>query len=360
MKPLAKFLTALIALMVVFPSQGLAQGELPDPGLLPDSSLYGLKKAFEAVRGVFVFGEEAKAKYALNLAEKRLAEAEAMAVKGKPEFIEELSREYEGNIVRAKETAVLAGEADKKEELAELVALATSRHLSILDGVEERVPPQARDSISLVKSRSITGNQEALKALATENPGKAAELAMEVADGRVNRVKKAAEEGDEEEAAEAAAEYEKYSRFGEEIASIAQEAGKDPAKVQELVAEATSIHVTVLQDVYERVPEAAKPAIGMAMNASKRGHEVAAEALRRAPLPPQAERARAGRQTDGEVESGPPGWVKPPVNLTRPSPQAEEPSPEPTPPVPTPEPQEKSGTPEGAPPAGVPGGARGR
>lgn len=375
MEARVKFLAALIALMAVFPSQALAQEELPDPGLLPDSSLYGLKKAFEAVRGVFVFGEKAKVEYALALAEKRLAEAEAMAVKGKPEFVEELSREYAGNIIRANEIAVLAGDADKKEELAELVALATSKHLSILDGVRERVPLQARDSISSVKSRSITGNQEALKALATENPEKAVEIAMEVAYGRINRAKKAAEEGDGEEAAEAAEEYEKYARFGEEIASIAQQVGKDPTKVQELVANATSIHVMVLQDVYEKVPASAKPAIGMAMNASKRGHEAATEALRRAPipvpLPPQAERARAGKQTDGGEKIGPPEWVRPPVNVTLPTPPAkeEEPSekpvtpptpPAPPAPAPTPGPQEEPETPGQGPPSGVPSGARGR
>ena len=51
----------LIMLLMVFLSfgmlfqnihaQDLSETELPDPGILPDSAFYGLKKAFEAMGG---------------------------------------------------------------------------------------------------------------------------------------------------------------------------------------------------------------------------------------------------------------------------------------------------------------------
>ena len=259
--------------------------ELPEAGILPDSAFYGIKKAFEAIGNAFTFGEEAKVERALKLAEKRLSEAEAIAKKGKPEFIDDLSQEYEKQIKKANEIATLAKEANKKEQLAELISRATSQHLSVLDEVKERVPEQAKEKIAAVRERSIRGNQEAWKALAREKPEKAAEIAMNVAEGRANKAKEAGEEGDEEKTIEAAKEYEKYARFGEEISSIAQQVGKDSSKVEELVAKATSLHITILEDVLEKVPEQAKTAIQSAIDISEIGRDSAVKALEEKGLP---------------------------------------------------------------------------
>jgi len=276
---------AILAVSVV------AQEELPDPGITPDSWTYGFKRAFEGIGMFFTFGEAAKAGKHLHFAELRLSEVKAMVEKGKPEYVGELSEDYEEELAEANKIAALAREANKKEKLTELVATATSQHLNVLDKIQERVPEQAKDEISATKERSIRGNQEALKVLATENPEKAAEIAMNVAEGRINKAKQAAEEGDAEEATEATEEYEKYARFGEEIATIAQQAGKDPSKVQEIVAKATLIHLTVLEDVLQKVPEQAKVAIQGAIEQSKIGREAAVKALeeRGIPIPEKEE-----------------------------------------------------------------------
>ncbi len=282
----------ILSFLMIFLLSNLvyAQAELPDPGTLPDSAFYGIKKAFESVGNAFTFGETAKAERALGLTEKRLAEAEAMAAKGKPEFVDDISQEYENKVNEANEIATLAKEAQDKEKLAELVSTATSQHISVLDEVQERVPEQAREKIAAARERSIRGNQEALKALARENPEKAAEVAMGVAESRANKAKQASDAGDEEEATEAAEEYEKYARFGEEISAIAQQVGKDPSKVNELVAKATSLHITVLEDVLEKVPEQAKSSIQRAIEQSQMGRDSAVNALeeRGLPIPDEA------------------------------------------------------------------------
>jgi len=46
------------------------------------------------------------------------------------------------------------------------------------------------------------------------------------------------------------------------------------------VGRATSKHLEVLAEVYEKVPEQAKPAIENAMKASVKGHEKAVEVLK--------------------------------------------------------------------------------
>jgi cellobiose-specific phosphotransferase system component IIA len=59
--------------------------------------------------------------------------------------------------------------------------------------------------------------------------------------------------------------------------------GKDTEKIMEVitkVGKATSKHLEILADVYEKVPEQAKPAIEKAMGASVKGHEKAVEALK--------------------------------------------------------------------------------
>lgn len=279
--------------------------ELPDPGITPDSWMYGLKRAFEGISMFFTFDEVAKAEKHLHYAELRLSEARAMAEKGKPEYIDDLLEDYEKELQEANKIASLAKGAIK-EKLAELVATATSQHLRVLDRVQEQVSEQAKDKISIAKERSIKGNQEALRALATENPEKAAEIAMKIAEGRVNKAKQAAEKGDAEEAAEAVKEYEKYARFGEEIAAIAQQTGKD-SKVHEIVVKATSIHLTVLEDVLQKIPKEAKEAIQSAIEVSKVGRESAIKALEERGLPvptlpiPREEEAKERRNKTKEL-----------------------------------------------------------
>ncbi len=275
--------------------------ELPNPGTLPDSAFYGLKKAFEGIGNAFTFGTEAKTERALKLAERRLAEAEAMANKEKSEFVDGLSEEYEEEINKANEIASLAKEASDKEKLAELVSMATSQHLTILDEVQERVPEQAKEKIAAARERSIKGNQEALKSLARENPEKAAEISIEAAESRINKAQESADEGDEEEVAEAIEEYEEYARFGEEIATIAEQVGKDSSKVNELVATATSLHITVLQDVLEKVPEQARASIQRAIQNSRMSRDSAVNALEERGLSVPEEAKGTGEETEVEI-----------------------------------------------------------
>jgi len=280
-----KFIYTFLILLAFVSTVGAQELELPEPGITPDSWFYGFKRAFEAISLFFTFDEAAKVKKLLYYAELRLSEARVMAEKGKPEYIDNLIKDYEKKLEEANKIASLAKEASKKEKLSELVATATSQHLQILDKAQEQIPEQAKDKISTAKERSIKGNQEALKVLATVNPEKAAEIAMNIAEGRINKARQAAERGDVEEVAEAVEEYKKYVKFGEEIAAISQQAGKDPSKVYEIVANATSIHLTVLEDVLQKVPEQAKAAIQSAIEVSKVGREFAIKALEERGLP---------------------------------------------------------------------------
>ncbi|APH38115.1 DUF5667 domain-containing protein [Methanohalophilus halophilus] len=271
----------IVSILIMFLLSGAAsaQPELPEPGILPDSPFYGPKKVIEGIGDVFAFSEEAKVERALDHAELRLAEAEAMADKGKPEYINDLTREYGENINKSTEIAASSPPGDEKEQLAERISNATSQHINVLDGVQERVPDQAKEKIADARERSIRGNQEALKALAQENPERSAEIAMEIADSRLKEANESAQEGNAEGVAEASEEYQEYARFGQEISAIAQEAGKDPSKANEIVAKATSVHLNVLEDVKQKVPEKARASIQDAIEQSEKGREAATSEL---------------------------------------------------------------------------------
>jgi len=72
------------------------------------------------------------------------------------------------------------------------------------------------------------------------------------------------------------------SEFGKEISSIAQQIGKDEAKVQELVSKANSRHIEILKKVRKKVPQEAHEGIDSAISSSEGTREKAMNALRQA------------------------------------------------------------------------------
>src|SRR3989344_4103402 len=86
MKKLLILLSFLLVFTVVTTVSAQTDTALPNPGILPDSPIYFLKPLSEKVRGLFVFGEDNKALYALTLADKRLSETKALSDKGKDEL----------------------------------------------------------------------------------------------------------------------------------------------------------------------------------------------------------------------------------------------------------------------------------
>ena len=274
-------LSCVIVSTLLFSGTAYAQidEELPNPGITPDSSFYFLDIWGKKVGLFFAFGAEAKARKALQYAEERLAEAHVMAGKNKPQAVTVATGGYDEYMTMSVEKI---GEASEEgvdiSEVSEIVALATSKHLFVLDGVMDIVPEEAKEAIAQARGVSINGQGNALRALAGEKPERAIEINLAAVEGRLNRARTKAEEDEFEEAENAIGEFEELYKFGEEISEIARGLGKDTT-VEQLVGRATSIHLEVLGEVYEKVPEQAKPAIEKAMGVSVKGHERAVEAL---------------------------------------------------------------------------------
>jgi len=254
--------------------------ELPDPGITPDSPFYFLDNWGKQIGLAFAFGPEAKAKKALEYAEERLAEAQAMAVKNRIREVEQAANGYTEFLTIVAERAEEARQQGVSDTISEKVALATSKHLSVLDRVKGTVPEQAGEAIARAKEASINEQQNALRALARERLERAAEINLATIEGRLNRARVQTEEGNTEEIEEALDDADKMFRFGEEISEIARGLGKDTTTVEQLVARATSAHLEVLAEIHEKAPEQARVSIENAIADSLINRERVVEALK--------------------------------------------------------------------------------
>lgn len=282
-----------------------ASEELSEPGILPNSGLYGLKRAGERLGNLFYFRAEAKARRKLELAERRLAEANAMAEQDLDEYVDELSDEYEENLEEANEIAKLSKEEKLRERLAKMLSKATAKHLKFLEKAERKVEKfseKAKRVIERARGKAVKSNMMALRVWARENPEEAAKLTMGIAEDLAEEAEQVAET--DEEAGDVVEEYEEYANFGKEISEIAEQVGKDPMKVIELVRAARSRHLLVLQRVREKVPEQARVSIQKAIERSEEKIENGVKRLEEIKLRVREEKSgtESGQKGNGQSD----------------------------------------------------------
>jgi hypothetical protein len=246
--------------------------QLPEAGITPDSWMYGFKIFFEKIDLFLTFDELKKAEKHVKYAELRLAEAEEMVKKGKIELTADLMRGYEENIEKSNEIIEKAKKArENVTKIAELVAIATSIHLDVLEDICDMVPEHAKPAIERAKNASTKRNEIVLHILEEIAPEKASEIHFRIAEKRLLKAKEKAKKGEEVEYL--IKEYERRINKSTEIAEIAKRLGKNMTALEQLIEEAISIHLDVLSEIHEKVPEEARSAIERAMNVSIKGKE---------------------------------------------------------------------------------------
>ena len=276
--------------------------ELPDPGITPDSPFYFFDTFGKKLGLMFTFGDEAKAQKALEYAEERLAEANAMALKNKLKEMTQAAGEYDQFMAMVNERLQATVQQNASANISEKVALATARHLAVLDRVRDRVPEEGKEALSRARERSLNEQLHALRALAEHQPERATEINLDSIQDRLQRALEKASENATDEVENALEDSEKLRRFGEEISEIARGLSDNTTTVDELVARATSVHLQVLAQIHDKVPEPAREAIENAMANSLQNREQVIERLRsRAALGDIAENVTGLEQTQAEV-----------------------------------------------------------
>ena len=172
---------ALALLLVVAFSLPVSTLAAEESGIKPGSFFYGFVTTFEKINLFFTFSPEKKAEKALKYAEKRLAEAEAVAGDENSEAVKTAISGYEKNIALAAQASKKVKDETKAENLFNLIAENTSKHQEVLADVLTKVPEEAKEAIAKAIEASKKGQEEALKQVA-ELRGEVEKLKQEVAD----------------------------------------------------------------------------------------------------------------------------------------------------------------------------------
>lgn len=258
-----KLIVFNLILVILLSPLAAAQEELPDPGITPDSFLYGLKRVFESIDLFFTFNKLAVAEKKIKYAELRLSEAKAMSKKGKSEFVKTLIKEYEENL---NSSADIVEEEEKKgknvTKLTELISLKASRHIEVLQEVLEKVPEQAKSAIEKAINVSSRGMERALKVLERTKPEKAVKLRLKIAEKKLEKAEKMIAENKTKQAEKFIILYEKIINKTKIIS--------EKTNVTKTVENATAKHIKTLEKIYEKAPEHAKQSVKKAITISSK------------------------------------------------------------------------------------------
>jgi len=157
------FLITLALISVVVLVSPAFTSAATNAGVKPGSFWYGSDLAFEKINLFFTFNSEGKAKKALEYADERLAEAEAVAANNNTEAVKEAITNYESNIAFAAEKSKDVSGKEKAEALLTSIADNTSRHQEILADVLAKVPDGAKEAITKAIEASRRGREEAMR-----------------------------------------------------------------------------------------------------------------------------------------------------------------------------------------------------
>ena len=181
-KSMKKNLTVIIlAVLLTAPTNAFAQDYWFDqaPGVLPDTPIkYLLEGVKEKLSLLFTFNAEKKAEKMLDLAEERLAEAEAELTYGHPEITAKMLKKYEKQLVTAEKKVMQLKEQGKDvQPLIEKLAGMGIRHQAALRNMYRRSPEEMKDAAQQAIDTSQQGLDAALEVIAEE---KKSELVNEV------------------------------------------------------------------------------------------------------------------------------------------------------------------------------------
>ncbi|KXB03752.1 hypothetical protein AKJ45_00685 [candidate division MSBL1 archaeon SCGC-AAA261F19] len=260
----------------------------------PDSPLYGLEKAGEAIKEATFAGGQG---WEITRGRERVSEFINMVSKGK-------SEDYTGLLNNAGDRFSKAIESAGNVEGLQKAQEAVDWHISVLENVRENVPEAAKPAISLAISRSTRGKAVITEVAAGELPGgelmettreeirnRLRNIRQEIENLR-SQIKENLEAGDNiseiasgivqnVELGTAMNLANKIGEIGENRGeAISTIAGMVQNRIEaasiaavdntglERAVEASRYHLSVLENVYDIVDNSAKPAIGLAMERS--------------------------------------------------------------------------------------------
>lgn len=157
------FVSLALSIFIVMPIFVLAA---PSAGIKPSSYFYFMDLAAERISLFFTFNEEKKTQKALEYAEERIAEIEAVGLSSEPIAVEKAVEQYEKNITLAINSAQALKDADKKEKFLTIVSKNTSKHQEKLAEVYNEVNDEAKKVVEKAIEISSKWREQALNQIA--------------------------------------------------------------------------------------------------------------------------------------------------------------------------------------------------
>jgi len=169
-----RLIFGVLLIILIFPIVNAQQTVTQDPGITPDSFLWGLDKAFEQIGLLLTIGDTEKAKKGLEIAEERLAEIREMIEENKLEAAEKAKEAHGKTLLKIINNVEEIEDEDSEEEIKELIEVEkeleehkqeveqTSGELKIKIKVEGELNQEQRDLIDsiLASLKGQTGEVE--------------------------------------------------------------------------------------------------------------------------------------------------------------------------------------------------------
>lgn len=159
-------IASILFLAVIFVTPVSVSANSVNPGIKPGSIFYFFDTAFEKINLFFTFNSEKKVEKALEYADERLAEAEAVANENKPESVEKVMENYQEKISLATEKSKEIKDEEKAKELLSTISENTSKHQETLTEVYNKVPDEAKQAVERALSTSMKAQEQANEQIA--------------------------------------------------------------------------------------------------------------------------------------------------------------------------------------------------
>jgi len=179
MKRFSAIMLALL-LMAAF-SLPVSASAATNPGVKPGSFFYFFDTTLEKIGLFFTFSPEKKARKALEYADERLAEIEAVAEEKDPGAVKTAIADYENNVALATKKSKEVKDKGQAESLLASIADNTSRNQEVLSAILIKVPEEAKEAITQAIEASRKGQEEAMKQIA-DLKGEVEQLKKEIAE----------------------------------------------------------------------------------------------------------------------------------------------------------------------------------
>ncbi len=273
-----------------------------------ENSKQGQISALQALSGV---NPDRAVEVGANTAKELAAQAKTHATERKAEALEQKLQHFEG---------VFNSFVNAPQGRVDVAAKFSERMTEIVNELDE-VRNEAEDAgigrgeierLRNVKGEVIDSQLASLEEVVRENPAKAVEIYAQAVEGRLNAVKRDAEERNGEATEESLEDYNKYAEFGQRISSMAEGIGVGETTVEDLVKEATSHHLRVLEDVRQKLPPQAQQEFQRALDNSQRVQEQRPAIPTQPRTQPEVEREAPEVERE-EVEQETPGG--PPTDI---------------------------------------------